>query len=277
MKSSSHSVARIGRHAVRSSSQVESSSAVPTNDCRYVCRSRDALVFKQLNTKRIKFKLDISDIIANDLTREWKRTTVPLLQSFPQTLLKTEKSIMISNYIKSWLFLGIIYTSVFREHFSIGICWAKVTGISSKSRPRWMIDRSLPPSPVNDWIFGGGGWTRQEFSIRPGRPDIFLAGRGDGEGVDDAVLLRLSVRLAAAVDAVEEDVESSLVPDSKGRLPRESENKSGRLFPLFSKEVLSATININAFIYLWWGLIVVNVASFLKHSSPALFHLTLHF
>lgn len=58
-------------------------------------------MFKQLNTKRIKFKLDISDIIANDLTREWKRTTVPLLQSFPQTLLKTEKSIMISNYIKS--------------------------------------------------------------------------------------------------------------------------------------------------------------------------------
>jgi len=62
---------------------------------------------------------------------------------------------------------------------------------------------------------------RQVFSIRPGRPEIFLAGRGDGEGVDEDVLFRLSVLLATAA-TVEDDVESSLVPDSKGRLLRKS-------------------------------------------------------
>jgi hypothetical protein len=60
------------------------------------------------------------------------------------------------------------------------------------------------------------------FSIKPGRPEIFLAGRGEGDGVDEVVLFRLSVLLAGAAPAVEEVVESSLRPDSRGLRARDS-------------------------------------------------------
>ena len=93
-----------------------------------------------------------------------------------------------------------------------------------------MLVLNLPPSPVSDKIFGVGGRIRLEFSINPGRGEAFLAGRGDGDGVDDdALLLRLSVRLADAAEiaapivVVDEVVESSLAPDSRARwLPRDS-------------------------------------------------------
>ena len=111
-----------------------------------------------------------------------------------------------------------------------------------------MLVLSLPPSPVNDGIFGGGGRIKLEFSIRPGRGEAFLAGLGDGDGVDDdALLLRLSVRFANAADAaaaivvvVDELVESSLAPDSRARwLLRVSEEKTQSCQTSPSKSVLN--------------------------------------